>query len=317
MRTEIHIDKKSNDVQLKNDIIKTMLYFDVFDYPLTKDELFNHHGKELTQESFLLTLEELVLEKRIVLHGIYFLSPFAKTNCIERREKGNRMANAIMPEAIAWSKKINRFPFVRSVNLSGSISKNYYDENSDIDYFIITKKNRLWICRTFLILYWKLLSPKNKKKLCTNYFVDETVLELGEKNQFTAIELSYLIPIINGTASEQLLSANSWLKKHVGNMHLNRQYETHAKSGIIKIILERLFDTKLGNFIDNLLLKETIKRWRRKFPELAEEDFELQFKSRKNVCKRHTRGFQNKVLFLWSEKIAQYEKKIEVTLDER
>ncbi len=68
-----------------------------------------------------------------------------------------------------------------------------------------------------------------------------------------------------------------------------------------------LLDNKLGNFLDDFLLRITMKRWRKKFPDLMEEDFELQFRSKKGVCKRHTKGFQNKVLHALEIKQIEFE----------
>lgn len=246
-------------------------------------------------------------EKKLSYKAPFYFSPLSINIDLEKRVAGNKMALAKMPEAVKWSKIINRFPFVRSVNLSGSIAKNYFDENSDIDYFIVTKANRLWICRSLIVLYWKLLSKENKKKLCTNYFVDETALELIDKNLFTAIELTYLVPIINLQLSRQLLEKNAWVKNYVENKPLIEKYATVGKKTILKSLIEWLLDNNTGNLLDNLFLKMTIERWRKKFPDLMKEDFELQFRSRKNVCKRHTKGFQNKVLKLLENKQIEFE----------
>jgi hypothetical protein len=284
-----------------------VLYFDVFSYPLLEEELYQHHRGTLDFEEYKIILTELVEEKKLNFDAPFYFSPLSNSLDIQRRRVGNKMALAKMPEAVKWSKIINRFPFVRSVNLSGSIAKNYFDENSDIDYFIVTKANRLWICRSLIVLYWKLLSKENKKKLCTNYFVDETALELLDKNLFTAIELSYLVPIINVSLTHQLLEKNAWVKNYVENKSLVETHVTIDKTTFLKALIEKLLDNPVGNLLDNLFLKITIKRWRKKFPDLMEEDFELQFRSRKNVCKRHTKGFQNKVLKLLENKQIEFE----------
>jgi hypothetical protein len=36
---------------------------------------------------------------------------------------------------------------------------------------------------------------------------------------------------------------------------------------------------------------------------MEQEDFELQIRSRKHVCKHHTKGYQNKVLEKWQTTI--------------
>lgn len=308
MLTETLVNKTPVLTNEERQIIKTILYFDVFSYPLNSEELYSHHNFQLTFPEFKLLLSELVNKAVLDSSGDFYFTKGLDPAMVVRRQTANKAAAGMMPEAVKWSKRINRFPFVRSVNLSGSIAKNYFDANSDIDYFIITKTNRLWICRTFIILYWKLLSKKNQKKMCTNYFVDETALELPDKNLFTATELEYLVPVINPELTDQLLNSNAWTKKIISDKQLNKKFVVdNAGKGLLRPVFEFLLDNAMGNALDNLFLRMTIKRWRKKFPDMQEEDFELQFRSRKNVCKRHTKGFQNKVLKLYEEKLKQFE----------
>jgi len=302
------------NTSFKKDVINTILYFDVFNYPLTAEELYEHHTAGLSFDIFKQHLNELITENKLNYSDSYYFSPLASKTNIERRIAGNKMAIQNMSEAIKWSKKINKFPFVRSINLSGSIAKNYFDRDSDLDYFIITKANRLWICRTLIILYYKILSKENRKKLCTNYFVDETALELIDKNLFTATELSYLVPIVNLPLSQKLIEKNNWVKNYIENKSLVEKYVIDDKNSILKNLTEIILDNKLGNVLDDFLLRITIKRWRKKFPDLMEEDFELQFRSKKSVCKRHTKGFQNKVLHLLKNKQTEFENLYNISL---
>src|SRR5690606_3777846 len=104
--------------------------------------------------------------------------------------RGNLMANKFSDIARKKAKLISQFPFVRGVMASGSLSKGYADEKSDIDFFIITIPNRLWIARTLLVLYKRIFLLNSHKFFCVNYFVDEKHLGIEEKNLFTATELA-------------------------------------------------------------------------------------------------------------------------------
>ena len=53
------------------------------------------------------------------------------------------IAATLLARAEKIAKLFYKFPYVRAVGVSGSVSKNFADENADIDYFIITKANRL------------------------------------------------------------------------------------------------------------------------------------------------------------------------------
>ena len=83
-----------------------------------------------------------------------------------------------------------QFPFVRGVFISGSLSKRCAAEKEDVDYFIVTSANRLWIARTIMHLYKKLTYLRGRQdRYCMNYFIDEEALEIKEKNIFTAVEM--------------------------------------------------------------------------------------------------------------------------------
>lgn len=220
-----------------------------------------------------------------------------------------------MPKAFLYSNKISSFPFVEGVFLSGAISKNYYDEHGDIDYFIITKPNRLWICRTLLIIRYKLL-PKSKKKFwCVNYFIGSNNLEIPEENLFVATEIAYLVPTINYDLYTKFLRANVWFKKHYPNKneHSNKQCNALPKN-FLKVLIEKILSGFLGDVLDNFLLKITLKHWQKKYPTLSTIDFELQFRSQKNVCKRHTTGYQNIVMDNYLNKQIIFEKEHNVIL---
>lgn len=247
--------------------------------------------------------------------GKFILSPFATVADIKKRLDGNRGAREVMPLAHAYSRRIASFPFVEGLCLSGALSKNYYDEKGDIDYFIITKPGRLWICRSLLIARFKLMPEHKRKYWCVNYFVSSDNLELSDRNAFTATELAYLVPVVNSRLYHELLSRNAWYREQFPNKEaLPAEKCIEAPRPFFKRLLEGMFSGALGRSLDDALLKATLKRWRKKYPGLSEEDFELQFRSRKNVCKRHTHGFQNKVLARWEENIRKWEQQFNTDL---
>ena len=63
---------------------------------------------------------------------------------------------------------IKRFPFVRSIMVTGSLSKNCCTKDSDLDFMVITKKDRLWISKTLLMLFKKIFLLNSYKYFCIN-----------------------------------------------------------------------------------------------------------------------------------------------------
>ncbi len=306
------IEKKISELQIA--IIKTVLYFDVFDYPLNLQELYEHVGRGRDYNHFETQCLQLVEEGFLIQQNDLYGSVLVSPKAFAKREKGNANADMVMPEAIKWGLKLHHFPFVRSVSISGSLSKQYFDAHSDFDFFVVTKANRLWICRTLVTLYWKLLPNTSKKKLCANYFVDETLDTLDDQNRFTATELLYLLPITGAEVKQKILNSNDWIHTYINNKVVNTKYEKKISEPLLKRITEGILNLFFGLRTEQFIMKNTFKRWRKKFPDMTEADFDLQFRTRKNVAKRHTKGFQNKVLLMFEQRIQVFEKHMAIVL---
>ena len=124
----------------------------------------------------------------------------------------------LCPKLIKVSRKIAKFPYVKGVCLSGALSKGFYDDDGDFDFFIITKPNRLWIARTILVLYKKIFLLNSKKYFCVNYFISTDKLEISEQNLFTATEIATLIPLYGTDTFKEFLEAkNPWAAPYFPN----------------------------------------------------------------------------------------------------
>jgi hypothetical protein len=277
-------------------ILKTLLYFSIFHYPLTKEEIFIF-SKTKTLEEVDKQLAYLQSKNIIFQFGPYY-SITNTINGVKRRELGSKKAQAIMPKAKKVSRLISKFPYVESVCISGALSKGYYDEiDGDFDFFIITKPNRLWIARTLLILYKKTVLLNSKKYFCVNYFISTSHLKIAERNRFTATEIITLLPLSGKEVFNDFINANDWTTEYFPN---SKQTDLAKISTVNKPMvskaLESVFNTKIGDYFDEFFRKLTLQKWKKRFGYLDEEDFKIAMKSTKNVSKHHPRNFQNKVI---------------------
>ena len=285
-------------------IIKVLAYYDVFNYPLTKKEIFENVNCELELNDLEDSLIRLIQQKFIKTDNRFYFIPRLDYKFIEARVDANKLAEKMLPLAKRYCSKISKFPFIKGVFISGGLSKNYFHKQSDIDYFIITTKNRLWLCRTIFILYYKLLSKKKKEFFCLNYFISEADLIIPDRNQFVATEIATLLPMVNHDLYIEFLRANNWYKSFFPQMPIrSTQESTPLKKHVVKSFIEYLFSGFIGNMVDDFLLKVTLKHWTKKYSHLKNEDFDLQIRSRKHVCKHHTKGYQKKVLEKWHTNI--------------
>jgi len=290
--------------ELHKDLLKVVAYFDVFNYPLKKEEIISNSSLSIAQNKYEGLLEDLVEEKYLKRVEEFYLLFSSSESIIDKRLAGNEAAAKMMVTAYKYSKIVSTFPFVAGVCISGGLSKNYYDEKSDIDFFIITKANRLWLCRSLFIVFYKLLPQTKRKYYCLNYFISEKDLTIEDKNRFVAVELAYLIPTVNYKLYSQLIADNSWYKQWYPNKNeFANENCIELPFSAKKSLIESLFPGKFGNWLDDQLMNFTSKQWRKKFNHVNEIDFNIQFRSRKNVCKRHTSGNQNKVLQLLDRRL--------------
>ncbi len=277
-------------------LLKPILYFSLFKYPLTEEEIFNF-SKATSKEQIKLDLNELVNDNIIYKIDDFYLTENNET-LIKRRLEGNKMAKNIYQKALTISRLISKFPYVEGVGISGSLSKGYYDDDADIDFFIITSPKRLWIARTFLILYKKIFLLNSRKYFCVNYFISSNALEIEEKNIFTATELTTLLPMFGNGSFHKFYDENKWVENYLPNKTVT---DGLSKLHVVKKptttkITEYFLDSKIGDWLDAAFLRITYKKWKIKFNHLEERQFNVAMKSTKNISKHHPLNFQHKVI---------------------
>ncbi len=294
-------------------ILRTLLYFDLFSHPLDKTELFAMLHISEGPETFEHDLEDLLAKKLIGLESGYFFLVNGRSSIqeriikLERSLRYHRVARFISA-LIFW------FPFVRGIMISGSLSKNSHSKKDDIDFFVISRPGRIWVCRTLLMLFKKIFLLNSKKYFCINYFIDSETLEIPEKNIFTATELAFLIPQRNTELCRQFLEANDWVRSFFPNLKFNMNGCRDTKDPFLKMILERTLNGETGDKLDTRFMEMYRKRSLKKFGKTEPADFNLNFRNDKNVSKYHPRGFQQIILEQYVARISEFEAKQQVDL---
>lgn len=292
-----------------NAVLLTLMYFDVFRHPLTLDEVFRFcQWESCTLTDVASAIEELqdsgIIKDR---DGFYFIS--GAEHFIDLRRERNHRAIKYSQKAEKWSRFISRFPFVRAVCISGSLSKGTMDKDGDVDYFIITEPGRLWVARTFLILFKKVFLLNSKKYFCVNYFIDTEHLSIPDRNLFAATEITFLKPMRDATAFRRFIEENRWSAIFYPNFDRVQEPIPPTQNDFLKRQSEKLLSGKLGEWLDEKFFRITLRRWQNKFPLHDENHFEVDFRSRKHVSKHHPNGFQRVVLSKLEQKRHELQEK--------
>jgi len=242
---------------IKKAIFKTIAFFDIFDYPLTVFEIKKYLNIKI---SILEILNVINNNKKIKsLNGFYFLDNRKKIvkNRLDRYNYSNQKLK-IAKQIV----KIYQFlPWIKMIAIGNSIGSNNLKNKSDIDFFIITQKNKIWITRFFCAGIAKFLKirpiEQNKKdKICLSFYVGENNLDLQQFmikkswkiDKYFTYWFANLVPIYDvNNFYKKLIKNNLWIfncfpnwKPIMSNIKYNNKKIILFYSSIINILFGKL-----------------------------------------------------------------------------
>ena len=289
-------------------ILKTLVYFDIFDYPLSEKDIKNFIGCYIDEETFASALLQLLTDKIIFSVGEYYSLQNNRQRA-EERLQGNLRAQPLLAKATSIGAFLYKFPYVRAVAVSGSLSKNYADKKADIDFFIVTKSNRLWIARTILHLFKKFTFLAGKANFfCMNYFVDEEALAIPEKNIYTAVEIVTLLPLAGTFTLNKFFEKNNWTKNWLPCYEYKRNLKTAERGSGFKKFAEWFFNSRVGEKLDTFLYRWTTRRWQKKEQRGRKNSKGkvMNLVTGRHFSKSNPETFQEKIITTYGNKIRWY-----------
>jgi hypothetical protein len=106
-----------------------------------------------------------------------------------------------------------------------------------------------------------------------------------------------LIPVYGGDDFNRFKKQNSWVSRYYGHFHHPYQVaEVSPRLKWLKHLSELLLNNRLGEWLDVLCMRITIRRWHMKFKNISSAQFDLTMRSTRHVSKHHPRDFQTFVL---------------------
>ena len=284
---------------LEISILKVVTYFDIFSYPLTIVEIAFFLDKSVTEKEIFPAITHLIKTKQLWQFNNFY-SVRNEPRLAARRTTGNELAKRDIKKARYVARFLSWIPYIKGIAISGSLSKNFADETSDLDFFIITAANRLWIVRIFYTFLFKTAGILNIKNwFCLNYFIDELDLEIREHNLFTAVEIATLMPLKGGALFKDFFRANSWANEFLPNYTPNFMYLKDRPAFFLKRITEWLLNITIANKLDNKIHSFFKKRYQRMVTEDKKNNKGLTigaYEANKHTCKPLAEYFQPKIL---------------------
>ncbi|MGD0523088.1 MAG: hypothetical protein ABSA43_00800 [Candidatus Microgenomates bacterium] len=212
--------------------ILTIVYHDIFDFPLTTSEL----EKWKADDKLAIPAGRQKIENK---SGFYFLK--GREELIGERLEKEKIAKKKMKIARRSARILGLIPSIRLVGVTGALAMANTEERSDIDLMLVTSADTLWLTR--LISYallsltgFKIRRPggiNEKDKLCLNMWLDEDSLTwpVKERSLYSAHELGQLVPLVTkNNLYEYLMWENGWLKDYWPNIKIVNSAKRIARS---------------------------------------------------------------------------------------
>jgi len=214
---------------MKKAILQTLVYADIFDYPLTTEELYRFliTPKTLSFFVFKKNLEKIIRhDKLIKKKGKYFFLK-GREKIVTVRQKRKFWSQKKIKIAKKVSRCLKIIPWMKLVGITGALAMKNADKDDDIDLLIVTAKNRLWLTRVLAVFLVELVGRRRRPKdvdvadkICLNMFLDEDHLALpkNERDLFSAHEVVQLKLLWERSGCyRKFLKANLWVKNYLAN----------------------------------------------------------------------------------------------------
>lgn len=218
--------KKISNKLAKN-ILATVVYYDILDYPLTLFELWKYliRTDYFTDQSEVkkITIFEITKELETgalvaYIHqkqGFYFLK--GRSDLIQKRINNNKISKVKLKKLsrVVWI--IKAIPFVRMVGVTGKLAMKNANLMSDWDLLIILKEGKIWTGRTLVTILMHLIGKRRHGKkianrVCLNYFITDASMEIITKDLFSANEYMFLFPLYGWKTYQRFQLKNKWIR---------------------------------------------------------------------------------------------------------
>ncbi|HSD85848.1 MAG TPA: hypothetical protein VLG46_18435 [Anaerolineae bacterium] len=291
---------------LENAILRTLLYSDLFDYPLTPEEIAHYlNGVSSTADEVRVCLARTpgLADRVIEIEGYFTLR--GREALVARRLERAASSARLWRRARRFVRVLRLLPFVRMIAITGALAMNNCVAGDDIDVLIVTAPNRVWLTRVFavaLVYVGKFCGDT----LCPNYVISEHALTLERRTLFVAHEFAQMVPMYGPCVYERMCTANRWIQTLLPNAMFPLRREPEQPLGLIgraiKRSLEKLLAGRLGDALEAWEMRRKIRKFRQ---QLGRPDGAAILDH--DHVKGHFDDYGGPVMRLYAERLAQFE----------
>lgn len=169
---------------------------------------------------------------------------------------------------------IELVPFVKLVAVSNTLAINNARPASDIDLFIVTSRQHIWIARFLVtgiinLLGWRRHGKKITNRICLSFYVTSAALDLSpvksaDPDPHFTFWTSQLVPLmVDADMYTKFKAANGWVTATLPNAWpatLDRLQTPNSSLRSIKRFYEIFFSSPIGVMIENWARARQLKK---------------------------------------------------------
>lgn len=209
----------------KQATLATLAYADIFDFPLSKEEL---------KRWLIFSNQPLTSAGKVEFRKkLFFLK--GRGRVLRVRQRRSKEVNLKLHIVYQTAHILKIIPSISLVGVTGGLALGNAEAHDDIDLFIIAQPGTLWATRFFATVLVELTGrrrhPQEKEignSICLNMFMTENNLALAKKDRdlFSAHEVLQMQPLWQrGSTYKKFLIANSWAESYLPNAWEEKNYE--------------------------------------------------------------------------------------------
>lgn len=255
----------------------TLSFFSLFGKRLTVDELVQYFYIDKSKREYFLLLDgkenevrELLpavlsgMENVIVEEGKYRL----KNGNYEFSEESTKKLNErLIKKCKKYIALLSWIPFLRMTGIGNTLAFGSADADSDIDLFIITEKDHVWLVRFLTGIFYQLLGVRrhgNKvsERFCLSFYIDNSVedfrsIMLQPHDVYMRFWIATMKPFLGKEEYIHFVEENRVMlresfpfwKEKSEQMHLLQKNDSWLKK-----ILEQIFRSSLGKKLEQFVV---------------------------------------------------------------
>ena len=262
---------------IKDNILATLAYYDVLDFPLTAEEVsrylirlssdedipkFSHRRQGFGGQARILEyVEALMKEGKIGKRdGHYYL--FGRDYLVPLRSERLRYWHKKWKRTLMATRLISVTPFLRGVFASGSLALKNTSELSDLDILLVTSAGRIATARFCMTILLDLFGFRRKpidtvapNLICPNHFVALNNMTIPAQNIYTAQLYANIVPVMirGANVASQFQNSNSWVLHYIYNWEMLDKPDRFRVGPALASIVEWVLGGTVGDWLESKL----------------------------------------------------------------